>query len=89
MATASDPRSQLRDLSRQVATSDKFKELMANLGQEVDYLDQPDSGAVRINGIDVCGRVSPSAGAREGTRMRLAASLDHMHLIDDTTGRVI
>jgi multiple sugar transport system ATP-binding protein len=43
----------------------------------------------RINGIDVCGRVSPSAGAREGTRMRLAASLDHMHLIDDATGRVI
>jgi multiple sugar transport system ATP-binding protein len=43
----------------------------------------------RINGIDVCGRVSPSAGAREGMRLRLAASLDHMHLIDDTTGRVI
>jgi multiple sugar transport system ATP-binding protein len=43
----------------------------------------------RVNGIDVCGRVSPSAGAREGTRMRLAASLDHMHLIDDATGRVI
>jgi multiple sugar transport system ATP-binding protein len=43
----------------------------------------------RINGIDVCGRVSPNAGAREGMRMRLAASLDHMHLIDDATGRVI
>jgi multiple sugar transport system ATP-binding protein len=43
----------------------------------------------RINGIDVCGRVSPNAGAREGMRLRLAASLDHMHLIDDATGRVI
>jgi multiple sugar transport system ATP-binding protein len=43
----------------------------------------------RIGGIDVCGRVSPTAGAREGARMRLAASLDHMHLIDDATGRVI
>src|SRR5215813_717986 len=43
----------------------------------------------RIGGIDVCGRVNPSAGAREGVRMRLAASLDHMHLIDDATGRVI
>ncbi len=43
----------------------------------------------RIGGIDVCGRVSPTAGAREGVRMRLAASLDHMHLIDDATGRVI
>ena len=44
----------LRELSRQVATSDKFKELMANLGQEVDYLDQPefkafwDADAARI-----------------------------------------
>jgi multiple sugar transport system ATP-binding protein len=43
----------------------------------------------RINGIDVCGRVNPAAGAREDTRMRLAASLDNMHLIDDATGRVI
>jgi multiple sugar transport system ATP-binding protein len=43
----------------------------------------------RIGGIDVCGRVSPTAGAREGVRMRLAASLDHMHLIEDATGRVI
>jgi multiple sugar transport system ATP-binding protein len=43
----------------------------------------------RIKGLDVCGRVSPDAGAREGARMRLAASLDNMHLIDDATGRVL
>jgi multiple sugar transport system ATP-binding protein len=43
----------------------------------------------RINGIDVCARVSPNAGAREGVRMRLAASLDNMHLIDETTGAVL
>ena len=43
----------------------------------------------RINGIDVCGRVSPDAGAREGQRMRLAANVEHMHLIDETSGRVI
>jgi multiple sugar transport system ATP-binding protein len=43
----------------------------------------------RVNGLDVCARVSPNAGAREGTPMRLAASLDNMHLIDDATGRVI
>jgi multiple sugar transport system ATP-binding protein len=43
----------------------------------------------RINGVDVCGRVSPEAGAREGTRMRLAASVDNMHLIDEATGRVL
>src|SRR5919109_1581323 len=43
----------------------------------------------RINGIDVCGRVSPDAGAREGQRMRLAASVENMHLIDEATGQVI
>ena len=43
----------------------------------------------RVNGLDVCARVSPNSGAREGTPMRLAASLDNMHLIDDATGRVI
>src|SRR5258708_7351505 len=43
----------------------------------------------RVNGIDVCARVSPDAGAREGVRMRLAASLDHMHLIDDASGCVL
>jgi multiple sugar transport system ATP-binding protein len=43
----------------------------------------------RINGLDVCGRVSPNTGAREGARMRLCASLENMHLIDDATGGVI
>ena len=44
----------LRELSRQVAQSDKFKELMGNIGQEVDYLDRPefqafwDADAARI-----------------------------------------
>jgi multiple sugar transport system ATP-binding protein len=43
----------------------------------------------RIGSVDVCGRVSPEAGAREGTRMRLAARMDNMHLIEDTSGRVL
>ncbi len=43
----------------------------------------------RVNLLDVCARVSPNAGAREGAPMRLAASVDNMHLIDDATGRVI
>jgi len=42
-----------------------------------------------INDTQVCGRVNPTAGAREGNIMRLAASLDNMHLIDDATRRVI
>jgi tripartite-type tricarboxylate transporter receptor subunit TctC len=32
----------IRDFSRQVATTDQFKQLMANIGQEVAYLDQAD-----------------------------------------------
>jgi multiple sugar transport system ATP-binding protein len=42
-----------------------------------------------IDGHEVCGRVSPIAGAREGARMRMAASLDNMHLIDNASGRVL
>ena len=42
-----------------------------------------------VNGVEVCGRVSPNAGARAGARMRLVADLDNMHLIDDETGKVL
>jgi hypothetical protein len=33
--------------------------------------------------------VSPTAGAREGARLRLCAGLDNMHLIDEASGHVI
>ena len=42
-----------------------------------------------INGVEVCGRVNPNAGAQAGQRMRLVADLDHMHLIDDASGKVL
>ena len=42
-----------------------------------------------LNGTQVCGRVNPNAGARDGAPLRLAAHLDNMHLIDEATGRVI
>jgi multiple sugar transport system ATP-binding protein len=42
-----------------------------------------------VNGTQVCGRVDPNAGAREGAPLRLAAKLNNMHLIDETTGLVI
>jgi multiple sugar transport system ATP-binding protein len=42
-----------------------------------------------INEVELCGRVSPTAGAREGARLRLCASLDNMHLIDEASGHVI
>ncbi len=43
----------------------------------------------KVNGTEVSGRVSPNAGARDGQPMRLAADLNNMHLIDNSTGLVI
>ncbi|MEQ1611547.1 MAG: sn-glycerol-3-phosphate ABC transporter ATP-binding protein UgpC [Hyphomicrobiaceae bacterium] len=43
----------------------------------------------KLNGADVCGKVSPNAGARDGAPLRLAADLNNMHLIDDASGLVI
>jgi multiple sugar transport system ATP-binding protein len=42
-----------------------------------------------MNGSEVCGRVSPNAGARDGAMLRLAVDLNNMHLIDERTGLVI
>jgi multiple sugar transport system ATP-binding protein len=42
-----------------------------------------------LNGTQVCGRVNPNSGARDGAPLRLAANLNNMHLIDDATGQVI
>jgi multiple sugar transport system ATP-binding protein len=42
-----------------------------------------------INGVEVCGRVNPNAGATAGQPMKLRADLSNMHLIDDTTGKVL
>ncbi len=42
-----------------------------------------------VNGTQVCGRVNPNAGARDGAPLRLAADLNNMHLIDETSGQVI
>jgi multiple sugar transport system ATP-binding protein len=43
----------------------------------------------RVNGVEICGRVNPGAGAQAGQRMRLVADLNHMHLIDDASGKVL
>jgi multiple sugar transport system ATP-binding protein len=42
-----------------------------------------------LNGTQVCGRVNPNSGARDGEPLRLAADLNSMHLIDDATGQVL
>jgi multiple sugar transport system ATP-binding protein len=67
---------------RELGTIDAMLEVTEPLGMETLVF-------FRIDGIDVCARVSPEAGAREGLRMRLAAGVDNMHLIEDATGRVL
>jgi len=42
-----------------------------------------------IDGQEVCARVDPARAAGPGESMRLCADMDHMHLIDPTTGLVL
>jgi multiple sugar transport system ATP-binding protein len=42
-----------------------------------------------LNGFEVCGRVNPNAGATAERSMKLRADLSNMHLIDDSTGKVL
>jgi multiple sugar transport system ATP-binding protein len=42
-----------------------------------------------LQGIDVCARVDPAAGAPAGSRVTLAADLGHLHLIDGGSGKVL
>jgi multiple sugar transport system ATP-binding protein len=42
-----------------------------------------------IAGGEMCGRVNPNAGATAEKPMKLRADLSNMHLIDDSTGKVL
>jgi multiple sugar transport system ATP-binding protein len=42
-----------------------------------------------IGAAEVCARLAGGTAARPGDRLRLAADLSHMHLIDPETERVI
>jgi multiple sugar transport system ATP-binding protein len=42
-----------------------------------------------LEGAQVCGRVSPNAGARDGAPLRLAVDLNNMHLLNEGTGAVL
>ncbi len=42
-----------------------------------------------IEGVEVCGRVNPNAGARDGAPLRLAVDLNNMHLLNEVTGVVL
>ncbi len=42
-----------------------------------------------IGGIELCGRVDPKAGAKDGGPMKLVVHLENMHLIDEESGKVV
>ncbi len=42
-----------------------------------------------VNGQEVCARVDPGAAKGSGEQMRLAANVEHMHLIDPATDAVL
>jgi multiple sugar transport system ATP-binding protein len=42
-----------------------------------------------LKGVEICGRVSPKAGAAVGMRMPMAVHLENAHLIDEATGHVL
>ncbi|MEA2871642.1 MAG: multiple sugar transport system ATP-binding protein [Hyphomicrobiales bacterium] len=42
-----------------------------------------------INGTEVSGRIDPATDARVGAILKMAASLDNMHLIDNASGKVL
>jgi multiple sugar transport system ATP-binding protein len=42
-----------------------------------------------LEGTQICGRVSPNAGALDGGALRLAVDLNNMHLLNEATGVVI
>src|SRR6266481_5948664 len=42
-----------------------------------------------LEGAQICGRVNPNAGARDGAPMRLAVDINNMHLLYEVTGVVL
>jgi multiple sugar transport system ATP-binding protein len=68
--------------SRNLATFDAGIEVVEPMGNETMVF-------FAISGTEVCGRIDPNAGARVGAAMKMAAHLDHMHLIDNGSGRVL
>jgi multiple sugar transport system ATP-binding protein len=42
-----------------------------------------------VNGTEMCARTNPAANTQPGVRTQLLADLNHMHLIDEASGRVL
>ena len=68
--------------SKNLATFDAGIEVVEPMGNETMVF-------FTVNGTEVCARTDPNAGAKVGAPMKVAAHLDHMHLIDNGSGRVL
>ena len=53
------------------------------------FLGEKITGHFTLEGVQVCGRVNPNAGARDGAPLRLAMDLNNMHLLNEVTGVVL
>jgi multiple sugar transport system ATP-binding protein len=42
-----------------------------------------------LEGMQICGRVNPDAGATDGAPLRMAVDLNNMHLLNEGTGAVL
>ena len=68
--------------AKNLATFDAGIEVVEPMGNETMVF-------FSINGTEVCARTDPNAGAKVGSALKMAAHLDHMHLIDNASGRVL
>jgi multiple sugar transport system ATP-binding protein len=68
--------------SKNIGTFDANVEVVEPMGNETMIF-------ISINGAEVCCRTDPNAGAKVGSLMKMAAHLDHMHLLDDVSGKVL
>jgi multiple sugar transport system ATP-binding protein len=68
--------------SKNLATFDAVVEVVEPMGNETMVF-------ISISGAEVCCRTDPNAAAKVGATMKMAAHLDHMHLIDNASGRVL
>jgi multiple sugar transport system ATP-binding protein len=68
--------------SKNIAMFDANVEVVEPMGNETMVF-------ITISGAEVCCRTDPNANATVGSPMKLAAHLDHMHLIDNVSGKVL
>jgi len=68
--------------AKNLATFDAGIEVVEPMGNETMVF-------ISISGAEVCCRTDPNAGAKVGATMKMAAHLDHMHLIDNASGKVL